>query len=301
LIPEARAQATLDAAYDAGVRLFDTSPAYGLGLSEHRFGHALRHRTHGDLVLSTKVGRYLLPDAPDRVNRYGFKGGLNMRLVTDYGYDATLREVDQSFQRMGIDRIDVLLIHDLDRRSHGDDFDNQFDNAMRGAYRALERLRSDGTIRAVGLGVHETEVCLRALDAGDFDCFMLAGPYTLLDQSAGDDLLPRCAAKGVSVLMGGPFASGILATGAVSGARHMYQAASSDTLARVARLNEICASHEIPLAAAALQFPLRSSAVASVVAGAVSPDEIARNIALMDVAIPESLWDDLATEGLLGQ
>lgn len=297
LIPDERAQATLTYAYDAGLRLFDTSPAYGLGLSEHRFGRALRDRPRDGLVLSTKVGRYLLPEAPERVNRYGFKGGLNMRLVTDYGYDATLRAVDQSFQRMGIDRIDLLLIHDLDRRSHGDQFESVFATAMDGAYRALDRLRAEGSIGAVGIGVHEVDVCLRCAEAGDFDCFMIAGPYTLLDQSAGEVLLPLCSGRGISVLVGGPFASGILATGAAANARYMYQQASADILAKVERLSAICARHEVPLPVAALQFPLRHPAVASVVAGAVSPDEIKRNIALMDIAIPAALWDELAALG----
>jgi D-threo-aldose 1-dehydrogenase len=298
-IPEPRAEATIGSAYAAGVRLFDTSPAYGLGLSEHRFGRVLRALPDHDFVLSTKVGRYLLPEGRDRVNRYGFKGGLNMRLVTDYGYEATMRAVEQSFQRMGIEQIDVLLIHDLDRRTHGAGFERLFAEAMDGAYRALVQLRKEGTVRAVGLGVHEIEVCLRAARAGDFDCFMLAGPYTLLDQSAGASLLPLCAARGISVLLGGPFASGILATGPVEQARYMYRPASPEVLDRVRRIVEICECHNVALPAAALRFPLRHPAVASVVAGAVSPEEVTRNIALMEVAIPPALWEDLATAGLL--
>ncbi len=298
-MPESRAEATIAAAYDAGVRLFDTSPAYGLGLSEHRFGRVLRALPDHGFTLSTKVGRYLLPEVPDRVNRYGFKGGLNMRLVTDYGYDATMRAVDQSFQRMGIERIDVLLIHDLDRRTHGTSFEHVFGQAMDGVFKALVQLRDEGTIGAVGLGVHEVDVCLMAAAAGAFDCFMLAGPYTLLDQSAGDALLPLCSARGISVLLGGPFASGILATGPVAEARYMYAPASVEVLDRVRRIAEICGRHDVPLPAAALQFPLRHPAVASVVTGAVSPEEVRRNIALMDVDIPQALWNDLAGAGLL--
>jgi D-threo-aldose 1-dehydrogenase len=210
-----------------------------------------------------------------------------------------MRAVDQSFQRMGIEQIDMLLIHDLDRRTHGDAFHLVFTQAMDGAYRALAQLRGEGTIRAVGLGVHEVDVCLIAAAAGEFDCFMLAGPYTLLDRSADEALLPLCAARGISVLSGGPFASGILATGAVADARYMYEAASADVRDRVRRIAEICATHAIPLPAAALQFPLQCPVVASVVTGAVSRDEVTQNIALMDVEIPLTFWDDLRTAGLL--
>jgi D-threo-aldose 1-dehydrogenase len=299
-IPEARAEATLTAAWQAGLRYFDTSPAYGLGLSEHRFGHVLRRLPH-DFVLSTKVGRYLLPEAPERVQRYGFKGGLNMRIVADYGYDATLRALDQSFQRLGIERIDLVLIHDLDVRSQGsrEAFENAYRTAVSGAYRALHELREQGVIGAVGLGVHEVEPCLRLAADGEPDAFMLAGPYNLLDQEAAAQLLPLCAARDMSVIVGGAFASGILATGAVPGARYMYGPAHNDVLERVRRIEAVCATHGVPLPAAALQYPLRHPQVASVVAGAVSSAEVQRNVGLMSLAIPEPLWADLRAEGLI--
>lgn len=299
-IPEARAEATLSAAWDAGLRYFDTSPAYGLGLSEHRFGHVLRKLPH-DFVLSTKVGRYLLPQAPDKVERSGFKGGLNMRVVADYGYDATLRALDQSFQRLGLERIDLVLIHDLDARAQGsrEAFEAAYRVAVSGAYRALHELREQGVIGAIGLGVHEVEPCLRLAADGDPDAFMLAGPYTLLDQTAADELLPLCTARGMSVIIGGAFASGILATGAVPGARFMYGRASAEILDRVRRIEAVCQAHGVPLPAAALQYPLRQAQVASVVAGAVSPDEVRRNVELMSLPLPEALWADLKGEGLI--
>jgi D-threo-aldose 1-dehydrogenase len=300
-LPDERAHATLAAAYRRGIRLFDTSPAYGLGLSEHRFGHVLRALPRHDFVLSTKVGRYLLPEAPEKVNRHGFKGGLNMRLVTDYGYDATLRAVDQSFQRLGIERIDLILIHDVDMRSQGsaEAFERVFATAMDGAYRAIHELRQQGVIGAIGIGVHEVAPCLRFAAAGDFDCFMIAGPYTLLDQAALDELMPVCARHGISLLAAGPFCSGILATGPVAGARFGYRPAPPDIMARVAAIAAVCARHGVPLPAAALQFPLRHPAVASVVAGAVSEEEVERNIALMSLPIPADLWDELKAMGFV--
>jgi D-threo-aldose 1-dehydrogenase len=299
-IPEARAEATLTAAWETGLRYFDTSPAYGLGLSEHRFGHVLRWRPH-DFVLSTKVGRYLLPEAPTKVERYGFKGGLNMRIVPDYGYDATLRALDQSYQRLGLERIDLVLIHDLDVRSQGsrDAFEAAYRVAVSGAYRALHELREQGAIGAIGLGVHEVEPCLRLAADGEPDGFMLAGPYNLLDQRAADELLPLCAARGMSVIVGGAFASGILATGAVPGARFMYGPAHEDILVRVRRIEAVCQAHGVPLPAAALQYPLRHPQIASVVAGAVSPEEVRRNVELMSLPIPEALWAALKGEGLI--
>jgi D-threo-aldose 1-dehydrogenase len=300
LIPEQRAEATLTAAWDAGLRYFDTSPAYGLGLSEQRFGHVLRRYRH-DFVLSTKVGRYLLPESPDRVERHGFKGGLNMRIVADYGYDATLRALDQSYQRLGLERIDVVWIHDLDIRSQGsrEAFEAAYRTALSGAYRALHELRSQGAIGAIGLGVHEVEPCLRLAADGEPDGFMLAGPYNLLDQSAAAELLPLCVERGMSVVVGGAFASGILATGAVPGARFMYGPANAEVLDRVRQIEAACRAHGVPLPAAALQYPLRHPQIASVVAGAVSPEEISRNVELMNLPIPETLWERLKSEGLI--
>jgi D-threo-aldose 1-dehydrogenase len=299
-IPEARAEATLMAAWDAGLRYFDTSPAYGLGLSEHRFGHVLRKLPH-DFVLSTKVGRYLVPEASGQVERYGFKGGLNMRIVADYGYDATMRALDQSYQRLGLERIDLVLIHDLDIRSQGsrEAFEATYRVAVSGAYRALHELRSQGVIGAIGLGVHEVEPCLRLAEDGEPDAFMLAGPYNLLDQSAGEKLLPLCIERGMSVIIGGAFASGILATGAAPGARYMYGPAGEDILGRVRRIETVCRRYAVPLAAAALQFPLRHSSVASVVAGAVSPNEVEANVDLMAQPIPDAFWTELIAGGLI--
>jgi D-threo-aldose 1-dehydrogenase len=298
-LPEEEALATVEAAYARGVRLFDTAPLYGNGLSEHRFGHVLRRRPQHDFVLCTKVGRYLVPEAPAHIDRGLFTGGLNMRCVVDYSYDGTMRAVDQSFQRLGIERIDVLHIHDVDIWTHGDAYEQRFREAMEGAYRALRRLRDEGTVGAIGVGVNETEPLMRFARAGDFDCFMLAGRYTLLEHTALDDLLPLCAEKGIGILIAGPYNSGILASGAVPGAKYNYRDAPPDIMDRVARIEAVCRRHNVPLPAAALQFPLGHPTVAAMVPGAVRPAEVERNIALMAHPIPSDLWAELKQEGLL--
>ncbi len=298
-LPEEQALGTVAAAYAQGIRLFDTAPLYGNGLSEHRFGHVLRQLPHHDFVLCTKVGRYLEPEAPERVDRGLFQGGLNMRCVVDYSYDGTMRAIDQSFQRLGIDRIDVLHIHDVDVWTHGDAYDQRFNEAIGGAYRALRRLRDEGVVGAIGVGVNETAPLMRFAEQGDFDCFMLAGRYTLLEHTALDDLLPLCVQRGIGILTAGPYNSGILATGAVPGAKYNYRDAPPEIMDRVARIEAVCRRHHVPLPAAALQFPLGHPAVAAMVPGAVKPEEVSRNIGLLTHPIPADLWAELKHEGLL--
>lgn len=299
-LPEEEALATVAAAHASGLRLFDTAPLYGMGLSEHRFGHVLRRMPH-DYVLCTKVGRYMVPEKPELVDHSWFKGGLNMRPVVDYSYDGTMRAVDQSFQRLGVERIDVLHIHDVDIWTHGspEAYEQRFREAMEGAYRALHKLREEGVVSAIGVGVNETEPLMRFAAAGDFDCFMLAGRYTLLEHTALDDLLPVCAKKGIGILTAGPYNSGILATGAIRGAKYNYRDAPPGIMERVARIEAVCRRHGVPLAAAALQFPLGHPSVAAMVPGAVTPAEVERNIALMAHPIPADLWAELKHEKLL--
>ena len=300
LIPDDRARATVAAAYDAGVRLYDTSPLYGHGLSEHRFGAVLRNKPD-DIVLSTKVGRLLKPEKPERIERGWFKGGLNFEAVYDYSYDGCMRSVEHSYQRLGMNRIDIVLIHDVDVWTHGnrEAYDRRFGEAMEGCYRALTELRSTGVIRAIGAGLNEVEPSVRFAEAGDFDCFLLAGRYTLLEQNGLDDLLPLAVKKGFSILLGGPCNSGILATGAIPGAKYNYKLAPPDVMERVACIEKACSRHSVPIAAAAIQFPLGHPSVASIVPGAVRPEEVTRNVALIATPIPAALWRDLKDEGLL--
>ncbi|HET6469324.1 MAG TPA: aldo/keto reductase [Geminicoccaceae bacterium] len=300
-IPHERAYATIEAAWEAGARLFDTAPLYGHGLSEHRFGHVLRDKPRAGYVLSTKVGRWLEPHDPATLDRGQWTGGLNMTWTYDYSYDGTLRAIDQSFQRLGIERIDILLIHDLDIWSHGSRaaYEAQLEIAMDGAYRALDRLRREGVIRALGLGVNETEPCVRFATRCEVDCFLLAGRYTLLEQGGLDDLLPLAIEKSISFLLGGPFNSGILATGAVPGARYDYKEAPPAIMERVRRIEAVCRHHDVPLKAAAIQFPLGHARVASIIPGAVRPEEVVENARLIRHPIPADLWAELRHEGLL--
>jgi D-threo-aldose 1-dehydrogenase len=300
-IPEERAQATIEAAYEGGCRLFDTAPLYGHGLSETRFGRVLRTRPRDSYVLSTKVGRWLEPADPGSIDRGQWAGGLDQKWTFDYSYDGVRRSIDQSLERLGVGRIDILFVHDLDGWwcPAPEVFEERYRDLMEGGYRALSELRSQGVIKAIGLGVNEVEPCLRFARDADPDVFLLAGRYTLLEQGGLDDLLPLAEAKGFSFLMGGPFNSGILATGPVPGAKYDYKDAPADIMERVKEIQEICARHEVPLPAAAIRFPLGHGSIASIVPGAVRPEEVRRNLELMTIPIPHRLWVDLEAAGLL--
>lgn len=299
-IDDATALATVRHAWDLGIRHFDTAPLYGQGLSEHRIGHVLRDRPRGDFVLSTKVGRLLSPDPDAPEAQHGFVGALPFAPRYDYSYDATMRSLEDSLQRLGLARLDIVYIHDIDRFTHGDAQPQRFREAMAGAYKALEALRSAGAVEAIGLGVNEWEPCRDALRHGDVDGFLLAGRYTLLDQSALGELLPLCVSRGAGVVIGGPYNSGILATGAVPGARYNYAAATPEILTRVGRIEGVCRHFDVPLKAAALQFPLGHPAVLAVIPGARSPQEVEENVALLNAPIPREFWSALKSAGLIG-
>ncbi|MEJ8574338.1 aldo/keto reductase [Microbaculum marinum] len=293
------------AALDAGMTLFDTSPHYGNGLAEHRCGTALRRVPRESVVISTKVGRVMDPHtAPVRVTREGvispgFAGGLPHAASFDYSYDGTMRSLEQSLLRLGTDRVDVLLIHDADVWTHGDEADARFREAMDGAYRALDRLRADGTVKAIGVGINEADTSARFARAGDFDVVLLAGRYSLLEQPALDEFMPLAEEKGISVMLGGVFNSGILATGPVEDARYDYAPAPPEIIDRVGRIAAICRAHGIALPHAAVQFALAHPAVCSLVLGAVTPGEVHRNRAALATPAPAGLWADLKSQGLL--
>ena len=282
-------------AYDRGFRYFDTAPLYASGLGEHWLGTALRQRKRDDFVLSTKVGRRLRPNCtfPAPENRLSFD------LYYDYSYDGALRSLEDSLQRLGLCRVDIAFIHDVNTRWHGDDYERRFSEAMDGAYPALARLRNEGVIRAIGIGVKGADVCARFARAGDFDCFMLAGGYTLLEHAALDELLPTCATRGIAVIVASPFNSGILATGAIDGAKYFYEPATPDILERVRRLETICRRHGIPLGAAALQFALAHPAVISAVCSYRLHGEVDTNIAWAAQPTPAALWDELKAERMI--
>ena len=278
--------------YESGLRYFDVAPFYGMGLAEHRLGMCLRTIDRSSIVLSTKVGRIVDP-LPDGPAAGVFEDKYPFTFHYDYSYDATMRSLDMSMARLGTNGIDIALIHDVNRRWQGDMLEQRYVEAMKGAYRALESLRSQGVIKAIGVGVNDWSILERFAGDGDFDCFMLAGRYTLLDHTADQTFLPMCEKKNIGVLMAAPFNSGILATGAVKGATYFYQEAEPEIVGRVKRIEAICTRHGVAIAAAALQFPLRHRAITSVVTGMRSESEARANLAHMQATIPEPLWDEL--------
>ncbi|WP_299666260.1 aldo/keto reductase [uncultured Ruegeria sp.] len=296
------AQAALQAAYDAGIRFFDTAPQYGLGRSEHRFGEAIARFGRDNIQLSTKIGRLLLDCEPHEVTPEAFVDVPQKRIVFDYTYDGVMRSYEASRERIGAANADILLVHDVCAFSQGSQ--EKSDAKVRelfdgGGYKALVELRDAGEIAAIGAGVNEWQVCERLLGLGDFDGFLLAGRYTLLEQEALDSFLPLCEKRDVGIILGGPYNSGILATGAVPGAKYNYADAPEDILDRVRKIEAICTAHDTPLIAAALQFVLGHPCVKTVVPGAVSVAEVQANVALLDHEIPTSLWSDLRTENLI--
>jgi len=248
--------------------------------------------------LSTKVGRLLQPVAGGSAPGV-CSGASPFEIAFDYSYDGTLRSLEQSLQRLGTNVVDIVLIHDVNRRWQGDLVEQRYREAMEGAHRALCDLRAAGTIKAFGVGVNDCDILLRFAADGDFDCFMLAGRYTLLDHTALDRLMPECARRGISVLMAAPFNSGILATGARPGATFFYAEAGHEIVERTRRIEAVCARHHIAIAAAALQFPLAHPAVASVVTGMRSKEEVVANLAHCHATISPDFWDELKRERLI--
>lgn len=301
-VDEGDAQAALDAAFDAGIRLFDTAPQYGLGLAEQRVGKAIDRFGRQNVRLSTKVGRVLVDCEPEDVTPEAFVDVPQKKIVFDYTYDGIMRSYEDSRTRLGCDNADILLVHDLCAFSHGSVEASEakvrelFDG---GGYRALCELRSAGDILAIGAGVNEWEVCEKLLQLGEFDCFLLAGRYTLLEQEALETFLPLCIERDVGIILGGPYNSGILATGAIPGAKYNYHNAPEPILERVRQITAVCDAHGIPLIAAALQFVLGHPAVKTVVPGAVSAAEVEANVRLLSHSIPDALWSDLRGEGLI--
>jgi len=302
-ISDEAAQAILTAAWDAGVRYFDTAPLYGLGLSETRLNQFLRGKPRDEYVVSTKVGRLLRPCRPgeerDTVGK--FFDVPARKEVFDYSHDGVMRSFEASLERLGLDRVDILYAHDLDIFTHrgAEAMQARIDEFMAGGYAALRRLRDEGVIRAFGAGVNEWEPCQMLAERGDFDLFLLAGPYTLLDQSSLDTFLPLAAARGIGVVIGAPYNSGVLATGARRGAWYKYEPAPQWVLDRVARMQAVCDRHGVRLVDAAFQFPLRHPAVVSVIPGGQAVPEVQSNAQAARAQVPDALWADLKAEGLL--
>ncbi|MFC3125904.1 aldo/keto reductase [Pseudoroseomonas globiformis] len=293
-ISDAEAIATLDAAWDAGIRYFDTAPHYGAGLSEHRFGVALRQRPRDEYVLSTKVGRMLVPTLPGEL-AHPFLSALPFRRRQDYSAEATRRSIEDSLQRMAIGQIDIAFVHDLAPDHLGDGYEDAYRVACQGAFPELTRMREEGLIRAWGLGVNLTEPCVRTLRDADPDVFLLAGRYSLLDLNGLAELFPLCSERGAHVVIGGPYNSGLLA----GGTTFDYQEAPPEQVAARDKFLDVADRHGVDLRAAALQFCAAHPVVASVIPGAKHPNRVRQNAALMTKAIPAEFWKTLKAEGLL--
>ena len=301
-ISDEAARATLDAAWEIGCRTFDTAPFYGLGIAETRLNPFLRQHRDEATVLSTKIGRLLRPCARDQRSAQEHYFDTPAReVVFDYSYDGVMRSFEFSIERLGVDKIDILLCHDIDSETHGsaEASEHHLKTFMEGGYKALERLRSEGSIAAFGAGLNVWQMCERLARSGDFDLFLLAGRYTLLEQEALDTFLPFCQQRGIGIICGGPYNSGILATGARAGAFYNYEIASQQVLERVSRIEAICAAHHVALPCAALQFALAHPAIVSVIPGGKTPDEVRRNATQLTVAIPSAFWADLKNAGLI--
>jgi len=287
-VDEAEALPAIDRSWEQGIRFFDTAPLYGHGLAEERVGKVLRQRPRAQFTLATKVGRLLRAGAPPEPGQ-SFQGVPPVNPVFDFSYDGVMRSVDESRVRMGIEQIDILHIHDPD---------DHYQQAITGAYRALDRLRSDGVIRAVGAGMNQAEMLTRFAREAEFDCFLLAGRYTLLDQVALRELLPTCIERGVAVIAAGVFNSGILSD-PKPGAHYNYRPAPPDLLRRAQQIQAVCESQGVPLRAAALQFPLGHPAVETVVVGCRNAKQVDDTIRMFETPIPRSLWEELKSRCLL--
>ncbi len=301
LISDDAAAATIDHAWSIGIRSFDVAPLYGYGTSECRLGAALAARPRGEFVLSTKVGRLVKrvedvsPDDDvdrqalgDRDDAY-YEGTTDRRLVYDYSFDGVLRSVEASLERLGLSRIDILYIHDPDRHWRA---------VLDGAYPALERLRADGVVGAIGAGMNQSAMLLRFAQETDMDVFLLAGRYTLLDQEALSELLPACLERDIAIMIGGVMNSGVLVDPR-PGSRFDYGPASDDIVARARQIAAVCERHDVPIRAAAIQFPLAHPAVTALIAGVRTVEHLDSYPAFMRLPIPTELWDDLRAEGLI--
>ena len=302
-ITDAEAIKLTDDGYDAGIRYFDTSPYSGYGRSELRMGAALREKPRDSYVLSTKIGRVMHAMKPGEKPPANFReNGLpGFAPIFDYTYDGVMRSLEHSHLRLGLQKIDIALIHDVDFWTTKDRavLEERFKTVMDGGYRALDELRRAGIIGAIGVGINEADTSTRFIKAGDFDCMLLAGRYTLLEQGALEEFLPECTKRHVSVILGGPYNSGILTGNVKAGATHDYVAAPAALIDKAQKIEAICQRHGVPLGAAALQFPLFHPAFCSVIPGALSVTEVKENVAYMGVRIPVELWSELKRAKLL--
>ncbi len=299
-VDEAESRATLDAAWNGNVRYYDTAPWYGRGKSEHRLGSFLGAKPRSEFLITTKVGRILRrPKDLENFSRAPWSGGYNFEVVFDYSYDGIMRSYEQSLQRLGLDTVDALVIHDLDEGYHGDNLAAHEQIFFNGGIRALQELKASGDIKAYGMGINQAVSLVTTATKTDLDFVLVAMPYTLLDQTSLHTGLAGCLKRGVSVVIGAPFASGILVTGSQTSAKYAYGNASPEIQAKVKGIEAVCTAHNVALPAAALQFPLAHPAVVSIIPGAARALEVHKNIAAVEVSIPAAFWSDLKANKLI--
>lgn len=301
-ISDDEAHAVLERAWEAGLRYYDTAPLYGFGLSETRMNRFLRGKPRDEYILSTKVGRLLSAATEETRDGIGKWFDIPARKeIYDYSRDGILRSIEFSLERLGVDRIDVLFVHDIDLSNHGtqDVLDEKLAELMKSGHQALVELRDQGVITAFGAGVNEWQPCQWMAERGDFDLFLLAGRYTLLEQEALETFLPLCEEKGIGLVIGGAYNSGILATGPKPGAFYNYEIAPQEILDRVTAIEAVCSSHGVRLVDAAFRFPLHHPAVVSVIPGGQGLPEMESNIAAAKADIPPQLWEELKAKGLM--
>ncbi len=298
-IDEQTSDAMIQAAWDGGVRFYDTAPMYGHGLAELRTGHSLRWKNRDDFVLSSKVGRVLKPKRRSEIDFSPWNNAAPNEMIFDYSYDGTMRAFEDSLQRLALERMDICFIHDIDVFTRGADQPEVFRQAMDGAWKALSQLRDEGVVKAIGVGVNEWEVCHEALKQRDFDCFLLAGRYTLLEQESLDAFLPLCQERNAAVIIGGGFNSGILATGAIDGAKYNYAPAPAPIMEKVRGIEAVCKEYDVPLPAAAMQFVVAHPAIPAFVAGTRTVEQLNKNLEWFSHPIPTDFWSELKRKGLL--
>ena len=291
----------LEKTYEAGINIYDTSPLYGYGLSEHRLGNFLKTVDEESYFLSTKVGRYLTPAKKENIDRGRFAGSLNFSPNLDYSYDGVMRSFEQSLLRLAVSKVDICLIHDVDRFNFGDEVDHYFKLAMDGAYKAVQKLKEEKVIKAIGVGVNDSDICARFANAGDFDCMVLAGRYSLLDQNALNDFFPIAEKNNIGIILAGIFNSGILAKGVGENITYFYDKIPEEVKQRYLKIANICKKYDVPVPAAAIQFCYTNKLVTSMILGMDRLDQVEQNLDFLNFPIPEDLWKDLLNEKLIDE
>ena len=291
----------LENCFETNINHFDTSPYYGNGLSEQRLGYFLKKIPKNKYYLSTKVGRYLTPEKEEKIDRGKWAGGLNFVPNIDYSYDGVMKSFEQSLHRLATSKIDICLIHDVDRFTHGDQVDHYFKIAMSGAYKALTQLKEEKIIKAIGIGVNDADMCKRFAEAGDFDCMLLAGRYTLLDQSALDDCIPIAEEKKIRIILGGVFNSGILAKGVGEDITYFYQTIPDNIKKKYNEISIICERYDVSVTSAALQFCYANKNISSMVIGMDRVNQINNNISSLSKKIPNDLWEEFKNKSIIDE